>query len=252
LLKLTTYSTDGMGSGASANRELTEEEKAKLAELKAMSPEAQQELAVNAMRDVLQASIEYSVTKGKLPETWEEESYKIPCPKVGEFQDVAEAVAKVPLVGKGLAAAVMAPVENVLKSFADCGKTVFEQPTLLEGLHSIVAEIDVATAIELGERGGFAYSEYMIQQSRGKLSVALNTVVEEVLKTHAITTVWSGAIEAYNKAASKIPGMETFEFDLSDYVLAQIMASLGAMIFEKESSVRAGHVEGMSASVVKV
>ena len=66
------------------------------------------------------------------------------------------------------------------------------------------------------------------------------------------STFRGGAIEAFNKAASKIPGIEVFEFDLSDYVLAQIMASLGALICEKETTVRAGNVEGMSESVVKV
>ena len=49
-----------------------------------------------------------------------------PCPKVGDFQDIAESVGKIPLVGKGLATAVMAPVDSVLASFADCGKSIFE------------------------------------------------------------------------------------------------------------------------------
>jgi hypothetical protein len=241
-----------MGAGASASRELTEEEKAKLQELKAMSPEAQQELAVNAMREVLQASVVFAITKGKVVETWTDPTYAIPCPKIGDFQEVAETVGKIPLVGSGLASAVMSPVGNILTAFNDCACTVFAAPALLEGLTAIIANIDVLTAIQLGQQGGFAYSEYLIQSAADQLSATLTTIIGEILKTHTLTTLWSGTIAAYNKAASKIPGIETLEFDLQDYVLAQTMASLGAMVFEKESSVRSGRVEGMSEAVQKV
>ena len=243
-----------MGSGASMEHgELTDEEKAKLAELKQMSPEAQQELAMNAMKDTLSAAVTYAIQTGKTSETWvTDNKYKIPCPKVGDFQDIAESVGKIPLVGKGLASAVMAPVEKVIAAFADAAKTVFEAPTLAVGLNEVVANIDVATAIALGQKGGFAYSEFLITTAQEKLSATLNTIVEEVLKTHSVTTVWGGAIDAYNAAAAKVPGVDQIEFDLSDYVMAQVMASLGAMIFERESYIRSGNVEGMSEAVQKV
>ena len=72
---------------------------------------------------------------------------------------------------------------------------MFEAPTLAVGLNEVVANIDVATAIALGQKGGFAYSEFLITTAQEKLSATLNTIVEEVLKTHSVTTVWGGAID---------------------------------------------------------
>ena len=242
----------GAGASAAAEANLSEAERAKLSELKAMSPEAQQELAFNAMKDTLNAAVQHAITKGSTVETWTSDIYKIPCPKVGDFQDIAESVGKIPLVGKGLATAVMAPVDSVLASFADCGKSIFESPALALGLTSIVNDIDGATAINLAQSGGFAYSEYMIVQSSEKLSTTMQSVVSEILKTHAITTVWATAITAYNAAASKIPGIEELTFDLSDYVVSQSFATLGSLIFEKESSIRGGNVENCSDSIKKI
>ena len=204
------------------------------------------------MKDVLTSAVEHAITKGSLPETWQNPMYQIPAPKYGDFEEIAESVGKIPLVGKGLASAVMAPMDDIMKSFADCGQTVFSSAALSSGLKTIVDSIDGATAIALGQEGGFAYSQYMMNQSQETLSTVTDGVVQEVLKTHPITTVWGTCITAYNAAASKIPGVDILEFDLSDYVVAQIMATLGSLIFEKESTVRSGNVEGMSESVKKI
>ena len=164
-----------MGAGASTNgTPLSELEKAKIAELKAMSPEAQQALAAAAMRDVLAASIQFAVAEGQKGATWAAVSeggadnpFAVPVPYSGDFSAIAQLAGKVPMVGSTLAGAIMKPVSSVAASFADCAKTVCAQEATLSALLAVAAGITTETAIALGTRaGGSSYAEYLIKTAQ--------------------------------------------------------------------------------------
>ncbi len=247
-----------MGAGASA--QLSPEEQAKYDELRALSPEAQQALAAAAMLDVLTAAAAHACAEGGKPETWAPGADgAVPCPRVGDFEAVAEAVGKVPMVGKSLAGAVLAPVEKATASFADAALTVSQHPGTLAGLNAAIAAItkDEAVALATGSAAGASaapYSAFLLDKARDDLTAALSPVVAEVLATHSITELWGKCISGYNSAAAKLPDAiaTALEFDLPAYVLAQTFATLGGLLAAKECAVRAGGVEGLSEATVKI
>lgn len=238
-----------MGAGASANKELSAEQKAKLDELGALDPAKQQELAAAAMRDLLAMASTRAVTAGKEAATWQDPRLAIPVPNVGTFQNAADTVAKIPMVGSGLAEAVMKPIEQIAAAFVACAVTVSASEGTLGCFTTTIAEIDTATAIAVGQGGGDAYATYLMTTAEANLYAALVPVVAEVLKTDDLTKLWGGAIDAYNSAAKKL-GQEMMEFDLQAYVVEQVLATYAFIIADTEAAVRAGNMEGVTSETI--
>ena len=251
-----------MGAGASATAELTDEERSKIAELKAMSPEAQQELAVAAMREVLAASVAFAVSEGTKENTWSAEanpSCAIPVPLSGDFEEVTKLVGKIPVVGSSLSSAIRKPIENIAASFADCARTVCANEATAAALIEVCNGLTTDKAIQLGTLGGSAYAEYLVETAQIPMIAALSPVVSKVLESHPLTNAWTSCIQGYNAAVKKLPssateplGISEISLDLSEYVVEQTLATLGMIIASKEKKVRGGEVEGMSDTVVKV
>ena len=240
-----------MGAGAATAKDLTDEQKAKLEELAALTPEAKQAMAAAAMQDLLLLGATRAVEAGKNPESWKDERLAIPVPMVGMFENVAEMVGKVPMVGKSLAEGVMKPIEAIAESFIECAVAVCTADGTLAALTESITSIDTATSVAVGEAGADAYTRFLMSTAEEKLWAALHPLVAEVLKTAKITKVWGDAIGAYNSAVSKVK-MEPMEFDLPSYVVEQVLATLEAIIVDTERAARAGNVLGMPESVVKV
>ena len=238
-----------MGAGAST-KELTAEQQAKVAEMAALTPEAKQEMAAAAMKGLLMLGATRAVEAGKKPQTWslENEELGIPVPMIGSFEKVAETVAKVPMVGKSLAEAVMKPVGAISESFIECAVAVCNEPGTLAALTESIAAIDTATSVEVSERGADAYTGFLMSTTEEKLWIALHPLVEEVLKTAKITKVWGDAIGSYNSAVTKVK-MDPMEFDLPSYVVEQVLATIEAIIKSTERDARAGKTETASSNV---
>jgi hypothetical protein len=231
-----------MGAGAST-QELSAEEQAQLAELEAMSPEAQQDLAARAMRGVLSASIAHAFGAAKQAATWQVEALAIPCPRQGQFEAVAAKVAKVPLVGDKLAEGLLGVTQKIAAAFADCAHTIASQPGTEAGFAAQLQQLTLERAVELGRSGSAtAHSDFLIEAAEEALrSGAIDAVAAEVLKTHSLTKAWGAAIAAFNSAASKLK-QPPMEFDLREFVVSQTFASLAALIRAKEAVIRGGEI----------
>ena len=232
---------------------LSDEQKAKLEEMAALMPEAKQEMAAAAMKDLLMLGATRAVEEGKNPQTWslENEALGIPVPMLGSFEKVAEKVAKVPMVGKSLAEAVMKPVGAISESFVECAVAVCNEPGTLAAITESIAAIDTATSVEISDQGGNAYTRFLMSTTEEKLWTELHPLVEELLKTAKITKVWGNAIGSYNSAVTKIK-MDPMEFDLPSYVVEQVLATIEAIIDLTERDARAGKTETDSSNVANV
>ena len=138
-----------------------------------MSPEAQQALAVTAMRDVLAAAITFAVAEGQKESTWAQadptNALAVPVPYSGDFKAVAELAGKVPMVGSTLAGAIMKPVDNVAVSFADCARSICAHPDTTSALLAVAAGLTSEKAIALGTGVGSTespYGEYLIEMAQ--------------------------------------------------------------------------------------
>lgn len=259
-----------MGAGASAAAELSDAERAKIAELKAMSPEAQQALAVSAMRDVLAEAIVFAVGEGQKESTWAQaiptNALAVPVPHSGDFSSIAQLAGKIPMVGSTLAGAIMKPVDDVAAAFADCARSVCAHPGTASALLAVAAGLTSEKAIALGTGAGSGspymespYGEFLIEMAQLPMLAALAPVAAEVLQTHALTSAWGACIQGFNGAVAKIPqqatqglGISEIQLDLAGYVVEQTLATIAMLVSDKEASIRGGAVEGMSESIVKV
>jgi len=240
-----------MGAGASS-RDLTDDEKAKYAELEALSPEAQEALAMAAMKDVLLIASKFAVAEGQKEEIWKEDKeLAIPPPMAGFFDHVAQTVAKVPLVGSGLARPITGLVSDVKAALASCAVAICQDPRTLARFTAAADGLSTSKAKQCGEKGGTAYVDFLFETAGGNLAVAMTEVSATVLEAHKLTKIWGSAIDACN-AAAKALKMEPLELDLPSYAASQTLASLGMLVARKEASVRGGVVEGTTDNVVKV
>ena len=170
-----------MGAGAATAKDLSDEQKAKLEELAALTPEAKQAMAAAAMQDLLLLGATRAVEAGKNPESWKDERLAIPVPMVGMFENVAEMVGKVPMVGKSLAEGVMKPIEAIAESFIECAVAVCTADGTLAALTESITSIDTATSVAVGEAGADAYTRFLMSTAEEKLWAALHPLVAEVL-----------------------------------------------------------------------
>ena len=229
-----------MGAGASADNAMSPEELARVHAMLAMSPEEQAKKAAAAMKDCLGLAAATGLARASQPETWEEAENRIPCPMKGKFESLQRQIEKVPMVGKTLAKPVAAGVESVEKAFVDAASTVGKDPAVAAAYREAVDGIGVDAAVDLVKGAPGSFTEYLAGQTDGALTDGVTATVAAVLETHTLTKVWGGATEAYNAAATKVPGglIKPIELDLPSYVVEQAMATLKQLISDKEVELR--------------
>ena len=243
-----------MGAGASAKPEaLSEDEVKRIEELKALDPEAQKQLAFTAMTDILRSSVDYAMAAGADAETWKTPRFRIPVPNEGTFHSLAESVAKVPLVGAGLAKEITKVVDSISESCVDAATTVAGDPRTKACYADVIAGIVPAeNMVQLCQERGGAFAEFLVKTADARLTTSLKPVVADVLKAHALTSSWQAGIDAYNGAAKKLPGIDPMDFDLAGYVLDQCAATLGLLIREREAETRLRVPADASDAVKKI
>ena len=216
-----------------------------------MDPESMRQLACAAMRDLLTLSTSFAVARGSEKATWALDEYKIPVPAQGSFDWVSEKVSKIPVVGKASAAKIESISQSIAASCSDAATAVCCDAATAQTYCEVIAAIDDAQAVALCERGGDALSAFLIASSLPRLTQQLRVVVDKILKTHAITSTWKSATDAYN-AAAKTVGAQPLDFDISDYVLQQTLGTLNQLIRAKEAATRLSPGADASEAIVQV
>lgn len=243
-----------MGAGASAQpADLSDEEKARITELQALDPEKQKMLAFEAMKDMLTLSVDTACATGSQRSTWEKAEFAIPVPRQGDFDWIAEGIGKIPMVGKSMADAILSVPAKIGAKIIDAACVVSSHANTKAVFMNVISRF-VATEehIALCQTGGGAFTDFLINTSNKELSTLLGPVVAEVLKGHDLTKTWQSAIADYNKAASKLPGIEPLEFDLNEYVMEQILGTIGRLIRQKEAATRAAPGDEASVAIKKI
>ena len=233
---------------------LSDAERERIAELKALAPERQRELARAAMRDVLRAAVGAAVDKGTEAATWADEEVRIPMPRRHKFDAIAASVAKVPVAGKAMKAKVDGVAESIANNIVDAATAIcFDsrtKKTYVDALEAWVAT--VSDPWPLVDASSSAFSESLVANASGTVAETLRPVVATVLGAHSLTRAWQSSLATYD-AAAKLVRQPGINLNLDEYVMEQIVGSLAILIAREERALRAsGGGEGASDAVKRI
>jgi len=221
-----------------------------------LDPEKKKELAFAALKDVLVYSTEAAFAYAAKKEVWEEEANRIPVPCEGDLQYVIELVKKVPMVGKTLAKPLEDLAVKLDAAFLDAAVTVCSDPAAKGVIHKAVASLEPTDEmIALCQEPSGAFTKYLVKTTSAAVVAEMKPVVEKVMAGHDVTKHWQSCIKAYNSAAKKLPkaaGVEEMEFDLEQYALNQMLATVEILIAKVEGYVRATPPPDASEAIKKV
>jgi len=237
-----------MGCGASSQKE--EPKPAQQEGPKPLTTEEKNAIAVQGLKDAMQWALDQSIKFTSTVEAWADEELKIKVPVQEKIDTLSDKVSSIPIVGGGLADALRKTTDPFDESFADAGKSVAENPKTITCFMNVISTIDVHDAVVLCRSGGVtACVDYVQEKGKAAVKAALVSVVDEVMKDHALTNIWTKFIDAFNKAAGKCPGVDPIEFNLNEYVLQCALDAIFLVMMRKEKEIRAAPGQAVSAAV---
>jgi len=207
-------------------------------------------IATQGLKDAMKWALDQAVGHCSTVGAWAEEELKIKVPVQDKIDGLCEKVGSIPIVGGGLADALRKTTDPFEESFADAGKSVSENPKTITCFMNVINSINVEDAIALCRSGGVtACVDYVQAKGAAAVKAALTAVVDEVMKDHALTSIWGKFIDAFNKAADKCPGIDPVEFNLNEYVLQCALDAVFCVMMRKEKEIRNAPGQAVSAAV---
>lgn len=207
-------------------------------------------IATQGLKDAMKWALDQAIGHCSTATAWAEEELMIKVPVQDKIDNLSDKVSSIPIVGGGLADMLKKTTDPFEWSFADAGKTVSMNSKTITCFMNVINTINVEDAIALCRSGGVtACVDYVSEKGKASVKAALTSVVDEVMKEHALTNVWTKFIDAFNKAADKVPGIEPMEFNLNEYVLQCALDAVFIVMMRKEKEIRAAPGQAVSAAV---
>jgi len=207
-------------------------------------------IATQGLKDAMKWALDQAIGHCSSATAWAEEELMIKVPVQDKIDALSDKVSSIPIVGGGLASTLKKTTEPFNESFADAGKSVSENPKTITCFMDVINSINVEDAIALCRSGGVtACVDYVQAKGAAAVKAALTAVVDEVMKDHALTSIWGKFIDAFNKAADKCPGVEPIEFNLNEYVLQCALDAVFLVMMRKEKEIRNAPGQAVSAAV---
>eukprot|EP01062_Namystynia_karyoxenos_P059397 TRINITY_DN50845_c0_g1_i1.p1 TRINITY_DN50845_c0_g1~~TRINITY_DN50845_c0_g1_i1.p1 ORF type:complete len:267 (+),score=106.84 TRINITY_DN50845_c0_g1_i1:74-874(+) len=253
-----------MGCGASGGKQ---EEKKGDAPAKGLTQEEKNQIATEALKDALSLAIDHAITHGIDEERWKKEDLRIGVPirddvdanlkKAREF--------KLPMIGTTIPGVdtLCGGIEKAMEPFEDQFRSaaiaVVKADGTKEQYKKVVSEITVNKAIKITREGGVtACVDYLEAESSGAIKAAMEPIVEQIMKDHMLTKVWTGFIEKYNSLADaagkvpKAPEIPKIEFNLNQYVMTSTLTGIKKLMMEKEKQIREAPGQAVSSAIQQV
>lgn len=188
-------------------------------------PEELKAMAERAMRKILELATNEMIDLAKDASTWDLPDIKVPIPHQETFDKVIGGLNAIPFVGAPMANKFKENLEDVAKAFVEALVAVASSPDCIRLFLEPILELQPDDIVELCSGGldGPALANFLVDSAGDAIKECMGPIVDAVLDGHAVTNLWQDAMDAYNDAADKLPGLDPIELDLPVYLLENFM-----------------------------